>query len=57
MTCDQSDYGNCRVRAVGLAPNEERTIADAAHGAARLVHDRVIAKYRPPTLPQNISPA
>jgi len=42
MTFNQSDYGNCRVAAVILARNEERTIRDVVNGAARFVHEVIV---------------
>jgi glycosyltransferase involved in cell wall biosynthesis len=46
MTFDQTDYGNCRVAAVILARNEERTIREVVQGAARFVHDVVMMDGR-----------
>jgi dolichol-phosphate mannosyltransferase len=42
MTFNLSDYGACRVMAVILARNEERTIREIVESAARFVHQVVI---------------
>ena len=46
MTFNKTDYGNCRVTAVILARNEERTIRESVEGASRYVHDVVMMDGR-----------
>ena len=46
MQFNKTDYGACRVTAVILARNEERTIREAVEGASRYVHDVVMMDGR-----------
>ncbi len=46
MTFDKIEYGSCRVTAVILARNEERTIREAVEGASRYAHDVVVMDGR-----------
>jgi dolichol-phosphate mannosyltransferase len=46
MIFNQNDYGNCRVAAVILARNEERTIRDVVSGAAQFVHEVIVMDGR-----------
>jgi len=46
MTFDLTEYGSCRVVAVILARNEERTIRDIIERATRFVHEVVIMDGR-----------
>ena len=46
MIFNQNDYGNCRVAAVILARNEERTIRDVVSGAAHFVHEVIVMDGR-----------
>ena len=39
MTFNRTDYANCRVAAVILARNEERTIREVVENASRFVHE------------------